>query len=135
MKVCFVFLFCIMFYPLYADTQDIPLPNLKKSQNISKLHKNITLQFSKNPKRSILRKQGIIANKMASHVFKDSKEVCYMLFFSALKDLQTQALLLGGTKVGNIESYLNNSPKRIVKHFQCKSGAMFSIVTLRADVR
>lgn len=61
------------------------------------------MQFSKNPKRSILRKQGIIANKMASHVFKDSKEVCSMLFFSALKDLQTQVLLLGGTKVGNIE--------------------------------
>lgn len=57
-----------------------------------------------------------------------------MLFFSALKDVQMQALQLGGTKIGNIESYLNGSSKRITKYFQCKSGFIFNIVTLRADV-
>ncbi|MDY5184523.1 hypothetical protein [Helicobacter trogontum] len=136
MKLLFVVLFCMMSCALYANTdiQDVPLPNLRESHSLDKLYKNVTLQFSKSSKKSIPKKQGIIASKMTHHIFKDSKEVCLMLFFSALKDVQMQALQLGGTKIGNIESYLNGSSKRITKYFQCKSGFIFNIVTLRADV-
>ncbi len=138
MKCYFVFLFCMFFYVLYANAeiQNIPLPNLKKSQ-IAKdmLHKNIVLQFSKNPKRAKLKRHGIIASKTTHNVLQDSTHICTLLFFSALKDLQEQALQIGGSKVGNIESYIHGKSTPIKKHFQCEHGILFSVVTLRADVR
>lgn len=131
MKLGFVFLCCMLY--ANAQIQNIPLPNLKKATNYTP-YKNITLQFGKFPKRVKPKQQGIIASKITNHILKDSKHICTMLFYSALKDLQEQALNAGSNKIGNITSYLDNKSKPLSKYFQCEIGTIFSIVTLRADI-
>lgn len=76
MKLLFVVLFCMMSCALYANTdiQDVPLPNLRESHSLDKLYKNVTLQFSKSSKKSIPKKQGIIASKMTHHILKIPKK-------------------------------------------------------------
>lgn len=137
MKCYFILLYCLLSSVLYANTkiQNVPMPNLKKSQTSGILYKNIVLQFGKNPKRAVLKQQGIVASKVSHNIFKNSTYICTMLFFSALKDLQTQALRIGGSYVGNIESYIDGKSSSITKHFKCENGLFFSVVTLRADVR
>lgn len=131
MKLGFVFLCCILY--ANAEIQNIPIPNLKKTANYT-LYKNIALQFSKASSKAKPKQQGIIANKIANNVLQDSKHVCTMLFYSAIKDLQRQALNIGASKVGNITSHLDNNPKPLSKYFPCKIGIFFNTVTLRADI-
>ena len=120
--------------------------NITNEQNIQKypisiiknnkiLYKNIYLDFGvstkKYNKKNIL-KTNIIASKTSHNLFRDSKNVCENLFILALKDLQSQAITIGGNKVINIISSRQNTKDK--KNFYCNVGSIFSYVTLTGDV-
>lgn len=132
---CFIlsiFLLCTL---CHADTiQNIALPNLKTSQiAAAMLHKGVGIHTAKLPKKTRFKQQGLLASKMTQHIFGESSTACTQLFFTATRDLQDQALKVGGSKLANLTSIAGDKTLPIAKHFQCEVGSLFVRVTLRAD--
>ncbi len=112
------------------------IPNFKKLKDEERIiYNNIVFQFTTNKRKVKTKQKDVIVSKTMQNIFEKNQEnTCKTLLLFAIRELQQQAIAIGGKRIINIKSYIDNQSYSNAKKFKCKVGTIFSIVTLKADI-
>jgi len=105
------------------------------TQHVALINPYIKLYFATQPPDNVIKKNfgEYKSNKTTNARFKPPSQSCDWVFISAVKDLQAQAVKLGGDAVVNIHSYFNEEMFS-ESLYECHDGKNVSRVYLRGTV-
>jgi uncharacterized protein YbjQ (UPF0145 family) len=132
--------FAALFLTSVAHARDTQLffpiePALQAAQAAGKITGQISFYFGDQQHPQPTANLGsFVTNKKTNGVGKSDETACNWVMQSALLQLQSKALELGGNAVINIESYYKKNVYRNDTQFECHAGAIMAGVALRGDV-